>query len=468
MTVTMRHPIAMHTTSMTHSDMHETRLPWTVENTRGAHHAERADWSAAADAFASAADIISANESAEFASHEAMALVLGNLASACFRAGRVDDGIRHAQRACALRVALVGEDAITVARARSDLAVMLCSVGRAAEASALIGRAIAGIEQYAGDEDAHLIPVLENAARVAMVMSQPASAEPYLLRMHSLLAAHDLPVHRAETLLARVAQSRTDTPRVVAAQTDVESSVVTELYDDLDAGIELELHAEADDQPLRDAVAVTDVLLRTTPTGSPLIRRDDGLDDAWSSGRTESTSHDALEDMRSGAQPPTSEPMADDTEVVETFALELERDLHATIPSSALGFTVEYGFTGYEEQSLPPLELHPGAESATCLRPPAPRSSPRGVAVVMPSPSAGVPRAGGNGATDSDECDDAAAPKNTLVVQGERTRERRPFGAALRAGRATAPKSSHGAMIAAIVTIVVGCAAAWAYLHGGF
>ncbi len=460
----------MLTTPTTGSDMHDTRLPWTVENARGVHHAERAEWSAAADAFAAAADTITANESAEFATHEAMALVLGNLASACFRTGRVDDGIRHAQRACALRVALVGEDAITVARARSDLAVMLCSVDRAVEASALIGRAIACIEQYAGDEDPHLIPVLENAARVAMVLSQPASAEPYLLRMHALLAAHDLPLHRAEALLARVAASRTATPRAVDAQTAVESSVRTELHDDLDAGpeLELDLRDEADDQPLRDAVAVTDVLLRTTPTGSPVIRRDDGLDDAWSSSRIESTSHDALEEMRSGAQPPTSEPMADDSEVVETFALELERDLHATLPSSALGFTVEYGFTGYEEQSSATLEVRDGAETSAFLRPPAPRSSPRGVAVVMPSPSAGVPVAGVEGASDAGECDDDAAPKNTLVVQGELIRERRPFGAALRAGRATAPKSSHGVMIAAIVTVAAGGVAAWAYLHGGF
>ena len=455
---------------MTHSDMHETRLPWTVENTRGAHHAERADWSAAADAFASAVDIISANESAEFASHEAMALVLGNLASACFRAGRVDDGIRHAQRACALRVALVGEDAITVARARSDLAVMLCSVGRAAEASALIGRAIAGIEQYAGDEDAHLIPVLENAARVAMVMSQPASAEPYLLRMHSLLAAHDLPVHRAETLLARVAQSRTDTPLVVDAQTDVESSVVTELYDDLDAGIELELHAEADDQPLRDAVAVTDVLLRTTPTGSPLIRCDDKLHDAWSSTPTESKSHDALEEMRSGAQPPTSEPLADDADLVETFALELERDLHATLPSSALGFTVEYGFTGYEEQTLPPLDSTVGSELelADIPVPISLNDLPEPVVEIFAPVALPVETPTLKAASDSVDCDDEAPPKYAPVVQGAFTRERRPFGAALRAGRATAPKSSHGVMIATVVTAAVGGAAAWVYFHGGF
>lgn len=532
----MRHPIEMHTTSATDFDMRESRLPWTEENSRGVHHAERAEWSPAADAFAVAADTIATNETAEPASHEAMALVLGNLANASFRAGNVEEGIRHAQRACALRVALVGEDAITVARARSDLAVMLCAVDRAPEGMALMERAIAAIEHFAGDEDAHLIPVLENAARIAMAMAQPATAEPFLLRMHSLLAAHDLPVDRAEALLARVAESRAPTPRAVAAQPELEQGrteqpvverdsaeqtarahEVERQRVDLGAGLELEPVADADDQPLRDAVAVTDVLLRTTPTGSPIIRRDDGADDSWNSAGN-APSYGALEEMRSGAQAPTSEPVADDSEVVETFALELERDLHATLPSSALGFTVEYGFTGYEEQSTPrmesnlgaelelaeelaelpapapspssvhqepepaieifepvampaapaPLELHAGAESAPFLRPVSPRSSPRSVAVVMPSPSAGVAALRTDGADSHGTDDDSSATGNTLVLPDDSTRERRPFGAALRAGRATAPKSSHGVMIAAIVTVAVGGAAAWVYLHGGF
>lgn len=88
----------------------------------------------------------------------------------------------------------------------------------------------------------------------------------------------------------------------------------------------------------------------------------------------------------------------------------------------------------------------------------------------MPSPSAGVPVQSDRKDGDNElaENDDDAAPKNTLVVQDEQLRERRPFGAALRAGRATAPKSSHGVMIAAIVTVAVGGAAAWVYMHGGF
>ena len=273
-----------------------------------------------------------------------------------------------------------------------------------------------------------------------MAMGQPASAEPYLLRMHALLAAHDLPVHRAEALLARVAQSRINKPCVV------------------------EIHA------------VEEVGAR---------------------------------ELRSDTQAPASNPPIEDSEVAETFALELPRDLLATLPSSALGFTVEYGFTGYEEQSssrlescigaeleltdlpaalsepdlaieifdpLPAtaegytLELHSPRERATFLQPPARRSSPRGVAVVMPSPSAGVPVQTGCSDTDGEveKIDDETAPKNTLVVQDEQLRERRPFGAALRAGRATAPKSSHGVMIAGIVIVTLGGAAAWVYMHGGF
>ena len=182
------------------------RHAWSDHNERGLAFASEGAWEEATSAFAGAADSVSAD--ADVASHEALALVLNNLAHSCFRSGQVEDAIRHAQRVCALRVALVGEDAMAVARARTDLAVMLASTGRAEEGMTLISRAIAGIERSAGDEDLHLSFVLENAARLAMSAGQPATAEPYLLRLHALLAEHDLPTDRADALLARVSEHR--------------------------------------------------------------------------------------------------------------------------------------------------------------------------------------------------------------------------------------------------------------------
>ena len=179
---------------------------WTAENAQGLALAAASSWPEAAEAFARAVDAVGMQR--EIASHDALALVLGNLAQACFRAGRIDDGIRHAQRACALRAALVGEDAISSARARADLAVMLGSTGRLDEASALMDRAIACMGQSAGEDDIRLIGPLENAARLALASAHPVNAEPHLLRLHTLLAEHGLPTARADVLLARVASKR--------------------------------------------------------------------------------------------------------------------------------------------------------------------------------------------------------------------------------------------------------------------
>ncbi len=182
------------------------RSAWMDENTRGLDLAAEGAWADAADAFDNASHAVAGHT--DVASHEATALVLNNLAQACFRAGRVEDGLRHAQRACALRAALAGDDAIVVARARADLAVMLGAAGRYQEARALIARAVASVERLGGDEDARLLPVLDTAARLALSAGDPSGAEPFLLRLHALLAVHELPTQPADALLSRVAQAR--------------------------------------------------------------------------------------------------------------------------------------------------------------------------------------------------------------------------------------------------------------------
>ena len=335
----------MHAPTLPQSAPRSTAESWADDNERGLTLAAEGEWSAAADAFAAAADDVSLN--VNVASHEAMALLLSNLAQACFRAGRRDDGIKHAQRACSLRAALVGEDAVTVARARADLAVMLGSVGRADDGLGLIARAIGSIERSAGEDDRHLLSVLENAGRLALAAGQPSAAEPYLLRLHALLADHERPTDVAERLLARVATARRELP--VAAPTPDRGEVPANLFvdasadvpadalasdfaDDLANGLAASLPSavrvdggtvqsvemplmrdtesqdtpetaliadwgmtasepavapvtpersasipsfddglDFDDQPLRDAVVVTDVLLRNTPVSSRAI-----------------------------------------------------------------------------------------------------------------------------------------------------------------------------------------------------
>lgn len=190
-----------------------------------------------------------------------------------------------------------------VVRARMDLAVMLASRGRLDEARTLMQRAIHAVEHRVGDDDARLAIVLENSARMALAAGSPANAEPLLIRLHALLDAHDMSTGRAEELLARVAavrsqQVRADVavphaaaeeapaaealaPEVLAAQAPVVATIhdtperQAAFEDDLASRVyahaTIDAHEEWEDQPLRDAVAVTDILLRTTPSGVPII-----------------------------------------------------------------------------------------------------------------------------------------------------------------------------------------------------
>jgi len=229
-------------------------------------------------------------------------LVLGNLAQASFREGHIDAALTHAQRACALRVALTGEDGMPTARARMDFAVMLATAGRREEAMQLVQRAIGAVETHVGEEDPRLSVVLENAARIALSAGAAASAEPFLLRLHALLALHDESTHTADVLLARIAEIRSSQgtidrgtePAVDAASVDPAAALTVDIPEDMPVevlsvrptvgstatselpvnvlgGLDIDIVGDWEDQPLRDAVAITDVLLRTTPSGVPAI-----------------------------------------------------------------------------------------------------------------------------------------------------------------------------------------------------
>lgn len=253
-------------------DERQSHERWQDHNRRGLAFAAAADWAEATDAFAAAAEAL-ANDPEELTPHEALALVLGNLAQACFRDGKIDEALSHAQRACALRVALTGEDGMPAARARMDFAVMLATAGRRDEAMQLVQRAIAAVETHVGEEDPRLTVVLENAARIALSGGAAASAEPFLLRLHALLALHEESTQAADQLLARIAEVRKSQGAAVPNAVPTIPSPVptpTEVIA-VPGDIAVDLVADWEDQPLRDAVALTDVLLRTTPSGVPTI-----------------------------------------------------------------------------------------------------------------------------------------------------------------------------------------------------
>lgn len=181
---------------------------WSTANDRGLSLAARGAWPDAAAAFGRARAALETIDPLPPAAHEPLALVLGNLAHACFRAGLMAEALQHGQRACALRAAIAGEDGMPVARARMDLAVMLASAQRGDEALSLVRRALAALEHRVGEEDVRLVVVLENAARIALALGAAADAEPLLLRLHALLDAHGLATSRADQLLQRVAAMR--------------------------------------------------------------------------------------------------------------------------------------------------------------------------------------------------------------------------------------------------------------------
>ena len=378
---------------------------WTAENAQGLALAAASSWPEAAEAFARAVDAVGMQR--EIASHDALALVLGNLAQACFRAGRIDDGIRHAQRACALRAALVGEDAISSARARADLAVMLGSTGRLDEASALMDRAIACMEQSAGEDDIRLIGPLENAARLALASAHPVNAEPHLLRLHTLLAEHGLPTARADVLLARVASKRVrlaalSTPadtanaseeRVAVSATQAEPTVAEPSVTVAPAAAvapvvtvapaamvvtEAEIEAEPDDQQLLDALLVAETLLRATPRATPTVTanpdpnpgRDADALVEWTS-PADAVRLDLVDEFLDHAQTrgATSDAELQDAEIedaiVEIVAIDAVDDeidraslFDAATENSAadLGFSVEHGVQ-QDDSALPWYEV---------------------------------------------------------------------------------------------------------------
>ena len=94
------------------------------------------------------------------------ARLLLNIGQCHFHTGSFPESRRFAERSCALRVALYGEDSLVVARTRGDLAVILAASGHSDEAMSLLERAVLAVERKRGGEIAHLLPLLNNAARL--------------------------------------------------------------------------------------------------------------------------------------------------------------------------------------------------------------------------------------------------------------------------------------------------------------
>lgn len=170
-------------------DGHDT---WKAENQRGLALARAGEWREADAMFEHALQLLDVSDGALLDAadrDDARAKLLSNRAIVSYKDGRLDDARRFAERSCALRVSLQGEDSLSVARARNDLATILGGLGEPDQALSLLERAVASVERKLGDRSAHLVPLYQNSARILGAAGRVRDAETYLGRLRSLLAA---------------------------------------------------------------------------------------------------------------------------------------------------------------------------------------------------------------------------------------------------------------------------------------
>lgn len=177
---------------------------------------------------------------------DARAQLLLNIGQSQFHLGHLEQARRNAERSCAIRVSLYGEESLIVARTRGDLAVILGASGLPDEAVSLLERAVSAVEKKRGEASAHLLPLLTNAARL-LERASPERAKPFVARLKALQFAQQL-AENAATISATELPSHTFADRTGATPSD--------------------------DHYLRSAIAETVDLLRTTPSANIALNED--------------------------------------------------------------------------------------------------------------------------------------------------------------------------------------------------
>jgi len=217
---------------------------WTLFNAEGLSLADQGRWADATRAFEQALDAaegMDAESTVTSVAHDHIrARLLLNLGQCLFHTGSFAESRRCTERSCALRVSLYGEDSLTVARTRGDLAVILAASGHNDEAISLLDRAVSAVERKRGDASAHLLPLFTNAAHL-LARVAPDRAQPYVARLKALVFAQRQ-AENAELF------PRTDVPAHSFAETPFSSG--------------------SDDHLLRAAIAETVDLLRSTPAAN--------------------------------------------------------------------------------------------------------------------------------------------------------------------------------------------------------
>lgn len=324
---------------------------WKDTNAEGLALAKEERWPDALRAFEDALVQLDAEETnggvTQLAHDDARAQLLLNIGQSYFHTGAMLDARRFAERSCAIRVSLYGEDALVVARTRGDLAVILGASGQPDEAMSLLERAVSAVERKRGDESAHLVPLLTNAARL-LERTAPELARPYVARLNALLFARRLAENAA-----------TIEPTAVPSHSFGADPFAT----------------ASDDHYLRSAIAETVDLLRTTPSANVAVN-------AAVSHSNPNTSFVVDNNTDNYADDNVDEHIddnIDDTifDLVEAPPTTLNAMPEiSTAPVNPLGFEVQYGIPQQLHEPLARLTPTPASE------PSQPRATRSGIRAV--------------------------------------------------------------------------------------
>ena len=217
---------------------------WREYNSEGLSLAQEGQWAQATHAFVQALAAVEANEPSSavtpVAKDDVRARLLLNIGQCHFHTGAFEEARQLAERSCAIRVSLYGEDSLVVARTRGDLAVILAASGHADQAMSLLERAVSAVERKRGEESAHLLVLLTNAARL-LARSAPDRAAAYVARLKALMFAQQQVAH---------------------AEIFPPSAIPPHSFADVP------FSSGGDDHALRSAIAQTVDLLRSTPTAN--------------------------------------------------------------------------------------------------------------------------------------------------------------------------------------------------------
>ncbi len=217
---------------------------WREYNAEGLSLAQEGQWAQATHAFVQALAAVEANEPSSavtpVAKDDVRARLLLNIGQCHFHTGAFEEARQLAERSCAIRVSLYGEDSLVVARTRGDLAVILAASGHADQAMSLLERAVSAVERKRGEESAHLLVLLTNAARL-LARSAPDRAAAYVARLKALMFAQQQVAH---------------------AEIFPPSAIPPHSFADVP------FSSGGDDHALRSAIAQTVDLLRSTPTAN--------------------------------------------------------------------------------------------------------------------------------------------------------------------------------------------------------